>query len=151
MSDSLSPTGLSPARPLCPWDSPGKNTGVDCHFLLQGIFLTQGWNLDLLHRRQILYHLSCREVGYSVFCLRFMFALIVLFFRMCLFLAVPRSSLLAQAFSGLRAQASGCSGFSCWGAWAPGHVGFSSCGAWAYGIFLDQELNLCPLHRQVDS
>ena len=28
------------ARLLCPWDSPGKNTGVGCHFLLQGIFLT---------------------------------------------------------------------------------------------------------------
>ena len=27
------------ARLLCPWDSPGKNTGVGCHFLLQGIFL----------------------------------------------------------------------------------------------------------------
>ena len=27
---------------LCPWDSPGKNTGVGCHALLQGIFLTQG-------------------------------------------------------------------------------------------------------------
>ena len=32
-----------------PWDSPGKNTGVGCHFLLQGIFLTQGSNLHLLH------------------------------------------------------------------------------------------------------
>ena len=31
-----------PSRLLCPWDSPGKNTGVDCHFLLQGIFPTQG-------------------------------------------------------------------------------------------------------------
>ena len=30
-------------------DSPGKNTGVDCHFLLQGIFPTQGSNLHLLH------------------------------------------------------------------------------------------------------
>ena len=29
---------------LCPWDSPGKNTGVACHFLLLGIFLTQGSN-----------------------------------------------------------------------------------------------------------
>ena len=29
---------------LCPWDSPGKNNGVDCHFLLQRIFLTQGLN-----------------------------------------------------------------------------------------------------------
>ena len=33
----------------CPWDFPGKNTGVGCHFLLQGIFLTQGSNLHLLH------------------------------------------------------------------------------------------------------
>ena len=38
-----------PTRLLCPWDSPGKNTGVGCHFLLQGIFLTQGLNLHLLH------------------------------------------------------------------------------------------------------
>ena len=30
----LPPHGLSPARPLCPWDFPGKNTGVGCHFLL---------------------------------------------------------------------------------------------------------------------
>ena len=39
-------------------DSPGKNTGVGCHLILQGIFLTQGLNLDLLHCRQILYHLQ---------------------------------------------------------------------------------------------
>ena len=32
----------------CPWDSPGKNTGVGCHFLLQGIFQTQGSNPYLL-------------------------------------------------------------------------------------------------------
>jgi len=41
------------------WDSPGKNTGVDCHVFLQGIFLIQGLNsnlLGLLHCRQILYH-----------------------------------------------------------------------------------------------
>ena len=49
MSDSLWPHGPQPARLLCPWDSPGKNPGVGCHFLLQGIFLTQGWNLRLLH------------------------------------------------------------------------------------------------------
>ena len=48
VSDSLWPHGLSPARLLCPWDSPSKNTGVDCHFLLQGIFLTQGSNPLLL-------------------------------------------------------------------------------------------------------
>ena len=40
------------------WDSPGKSTGVGCQGLLQGIFLTQGSNLGLLHRKQILYHLS---------------------------------------------------------------------------------------------
>ena len=40
------------------WNSPGKNTGEDCHFLLQGIFPTQGWNPGLLHCRQILYPLS---------------------------------------------------------------------------------------------
>ena len=38
-----------PARLLCPWDSPGKNTGAGYHFLLQGIFLTQGSNPRLLH------------------------------------------------------------------------------------------------------
>ena len=54
--------GLWFTRLLCPWDSPGKNTGVDCHSLLQRIFLTQGLNLSLLHYRQILYHLSYREV-----------------------------------------------------------------------------------------
>ena len=32
----------------CPWDSPSKHTGMCCHFLLQGIFLTQGSNLHLL-------------------------------------------------------------------------------------------------------
>ena len=37
---------------------PGKNTGVGCHFLLQGIFPTQGSNTGLLYCRQILYHLS---------------------------------------------------------------------------------------------
>ena len=39
-------------------DSPGKNTVVGCHALLQGIFPTQGSNLGLLHCRRILYHLS---------------------------------------------------------------------------------------------
>ena len=34
----------------------GKNTGVGCHFLLQGIFLTQGSNPGPLHCRRILYH-----------------------------------------------------------------------------------------------
>ena len=45
-------------RLLCPWNSPGKNTGVGCHSLLQGILLTQGSNPGFLHCRQILYCLS---------------------------------------------------------------------------------------------
>ena len=45
---TLGPYGLYPVSLLCPWDSPGNNTGVDCCFLLQGIFPTQGWNLSLL-------------------------------------------------------------------------------------------------------
>ena len=47
---------------LCPWNSPGLNTGVGCLFLLQGIFPTQGSNLLLLHWRWILYHWATREV-----------------------------------------------------------------------------------------
>ena len=49
LSDSLRTRGLQPARLLCPWDSPGKGTGVGCHTLLQEIFLTQGSNQCLLH------------------------------------------------------------------------------------------------------
>ena len=40
------------------WNSPGKNTGVGCHFFLQEIFPTQGLNPSLLYCRQILYHLN---------------------------------------------------------------------------------------------
>ena len=54
----LRPHGLWPTRFLCPWDSPGKSTGVGCHFLLQGIFPIQESNPCLLHCRQILYRLS---------------------------------------------------------------------------------------------
>ena len=56
----LGPHGLQPSR-LLPWNFPGKNTGAGCHFLLQGIFLTQGSNphrLCLLHWQQILYHFA---------------------------------------------------------------------------------------------
>ena len=55
VSNSLQPHGLQPTRLLSLWDSPGKNSGVGCHFLLQGIFPTQGSNPALLHYRQILY------------------------------------------------------------------------------------------------
>ena len=58
MSDSWWPYRLWPTRLLCPWNSPGKNTGAGSHSLLQGIFPTQGLNLGLLHGRWILYRLS---------------------------------------------------------------------------------------------
>ena len=47
VSDSFQPHGQYPTRLLCPWDSPGKNTGVGCRFLLQGVFPIQGSNLPL--------------------------------------------------------------------------------------------------------
>ena len=43
VSDALWPYGLQPAKLLCSWNSPGKNTGVGNHSLLQGIFPTQDW------------------------------------------------------------------------------------------------------------
>ena len=59
-------------RLLCLWDSPGKNTGVDCHALLQGIFPNQGLNLHLLcllHCRRILYPLSHLGTLLNFFCM----------------------------------------------------------------------------------
>ena len=56
-SDSLRPHGMYPERLLWPWNSQGKNSTVGCHFLLPGIFPTQGWSPGLLPSRQILYHL----------------------------------------------------------------------------------------------
>ena len=58
---TLPPRELQPSRLLCPWNSPGKNTGVDSHFILQGLFPIQGWNLGLLHCWQTLYCLSHQE------------------------------------------------------------------------------------------
>ena len=59
-------TSWTIVRLLCPWSSPGKNTGVGSLSLLQGIFLTQGSNPGLLHYRQILYHLSHQEIPIAV-------------------------------------------------------------------------------------
>ena len=49
VSDSVTPWTVESTRLLCLWDSPGQNTGVGCHSLLQGIFLTQELNLRLLY------------------------------------------------------------------------------------------------------
>ena len=64
MSNSLR-SPLLPARLLCAQDFPGKSTGVGCHALLQGIFLTQGSNLHLLLGRRILYYRVTWEAPYQ--------------------------------------------------------------------------------------
>ena len=54
--------GLQSIRLHCPWEFSGKNTGRGCHFLLQGIILTQGSNPCLLHHRWNLYNWATWEV-----------------------------------------------------------------------------------------
>ena len=63
MANSLQPSGLQPTRLLCPWNSPGKNTGVGCHVLLQGIFLTQRSHPYLLHWQAD----SCQRINFHYF------------------------------------------------------------------------------------
>ena len=59
VSDSLRPPWtIACQAPWTPWHFPSKNTRVGCHFLLQGIFLTQGSNQHLLHGRWVLHCLS---------------------------------------------------------------------------------------------
>ena len=68
LSHSLQSHGLLPTKLLCPWNSPGQNTGVGCHFFLQGIFPTQGSNpglLYLLYSRQILSRWATGEARLS--------------------------------------------------------------------------------------
>ena len=65
----LGPQGWEPTRLLCLWDSPGENTGVGCHVLLQGIFPSQGLNLSLpslLHCRGTSYCRATRESPFKV-------------------------------------------------------------------------------------
>ena len=60
-------------RHLCPWDFSGRNIGVGCYFLLQGIFLTQGSNSCLLHFlycRWILYHWAIQEIPLRIWTMR---------------------------------------------------------------------------------
>ena len=61
VSDFVWLYGPQPARLLCPWDSPGKNTGEGFHFLLQGTFPTQGSNPCLLHWQAGSLPLATRE------------------------------------------------------------------------------------------
>ena len=67
MSEALQPHGLEPTRLLCSWDSPGKNTGMGCHFLLQGSSPTRDRTCVFCTScigRQILYHWATREANY---------------------------------------------------------------------------------------
>ena len=61
MSNSCDPIGCSWPSSCIHGISPGKNPGMGCHFLLQGIFQTQGLNRCQLYCKWILYHLATRE------------------------------------------------------------------------------------------
>ena len=61
------PTDCSPTRLRCSWDSPGKNTGVGCQALLQGVFPTQGLNSCVLHWPADTLPLSCLGRTMEVF------------------------------------------------------------------------------------
>ena len=73
MSDSLWPHGWSLPGSSVHGDSPGKDAGVGCHALLQGIFPTKGWNPGLLLCRWILYHSSHKRSQWYILCLIWQF------------------------------------------------------------------------------
>ena len=58
VSDTVKRYGLEPTRLFCQWNSPGKNVGMGCHALLQGIFLTQGSNPYLFMSPALACHLE---------------------------------------------------------------------------------------------
>ena len=69
---TLQTHGLWPARLLYPWNSPGKNTGLDCHALLQGSISTHGLNQGLsLHCGQIHYRLRHRPYWINTYIIKF--------------------------------------------------------------------------------
>ena len=82
-----------PAGLLCPWDSPGKNTGVCCHALLQGIFWTQGSNLQLLHCRWVLYGWATGEAPDDLGDYCKLFPCMLIYFLIWLFLCGSHSIL----------------------------------------------------------
>ena len=62
----MRPHGLQPTRLLCPWDSPGKNTGVGCHFLLQCMKVKS--ESEVAQSRPTLrYPMDCSLPGSSVY------------------------------------------------------------------------------------
>ena len=140
MSDFLWPYGLQTARLLCPWNSPGRNTGVGSHSLLQGIFLTQGLNPDLIHAGEFFAIWATREAQF--------YFLAELGLPVCVLFLVAESRSYCLLW---------CVGFSLWWLllWSTGCRHMNSvlglckiCCSTACGIFLDQGSNLCPLHQQ---
>ena len=85
-----------PGSFLSPWDFPGKDAGVICHFLHQGIVPTQGLNLGLLYCRQILYQLSYqgreRDIKSSCFILTLNRNIMTSEFKELTFGAIPWKS-----------------------------------------------------------
>ena len=75
----------NPIRLFCPRHFPGQNTRAGCHFLLQGIFPTQGLSPHLLHYRQILYHWATRGAPTHIYWSRiyifFFWVLFIFFFN----------------------------------------------------------------------
>ena len=69
VSSSLRLHGLWPPGSSCPWDFPGKNTGMGCHFLVQGIVSTQRPNLHLQLGWQVLYHWATWEALLHGYCI----------------------------------------------------------------------------------
>ena len=134
----MTPWIVTLQAPLCPWDSPGKNTGVRCHSLLQGIFPTQRLNLGLLHCTQIPYHLRHQgspntHTHTHTHIYTFIYLLLaVLGSWLCgLFSSCSKQRLLSSS-----AWASHCSGFSCHRAGAQGCTDVSSYGTWAQWLQL---------------
>ena len=89
-----------------PWNSPGKNAGVGCHFLLQGIFPSQGSNLGLLHCRQNLYHLS-PQGSPQIVELEFQFSLTPELKLMLLHRKLPQPTVLTAWMEPVRTQSTG--------------------------------------------
>ena len=136
MSNSLQSRGLELTRLLCPWDFPGKNSGIDCHFLLQRIFLTQELNPCLLHCRQILYQLSYEGSPY-----------ICMYMCLCIYAAAAKS---------LQSCLTLCDPMVCSPPGSSVHVDSPGkntgvrCHAFLQGIFPTQGSNLGLLHcRQI--
>ena len=121
-------------------DSPGKNTGVGCHALLQGFFNDTGMqNTNVPKEKKILL------LKFNSF--KHFYTISLFIWPHWVFVSAFSSRSEWGLLSSCNVQISYCGCFSC--------CSFSSC-AWGYcprtfGIFPDQGLNLCPLHWQVDS